>query len=110
MSWVTTLMLHVSALENVEALTPMVNAFFESYPHSVDGTQQSDAGLAPISQVVPGGKVFGARVFVGAYNYFPVEKFIAHLRSIEWEAPEFIQLFVMDEEDLSFRVVQIGNS
>lgn len=109
MSWITSLMLHISAVEDVDALLPGINAFFKNYPNSVDGTPQTDSGLAPISQLVPGGKVFGAQVFVGAYNYFPVEKFLQHLRTLRWEEPELSQLFVLDEEDLSFQCRFIGN-
>jgi len=48
-------------------------------------------------------------VFVGAYNYFPLDVFLTHVRSLSWEDPEYSQLFVMDEEDMSFRTVYIGN-
>lgn len=109
MSWVTSLMLHISAVEEIDSLLPGINEFFKSYPNSVDGRQQTDEGLTAISQLVPGGKVFGAQVFFGAYNYFPVDKFLSHLRSLRWEEPELSQLFVLDEEDLSFRSHFIGN-
>ena len=108
MSWVTSLMLHISLVEDADALIKPINAFFGSYPHSVSGKMQSDGGLQQMSQLVPGGKVFASNLFVGAYNYFPVDKFVEHLRSMPWEDPEHSQLFVMDEEDLSFRVITIG--
>jgi hypothetical protein len=106
-SWVTSLMLHISLVEDADELIETLNAFFASYPHAVTGKPQSDEGLAPMSELVPGGKVFGGRIFVGAYNYFPLDKFLEHLRSLPWEEPEHSQLFVMDEEDLSFRLVPI---
>jgi hypothetical protein len=95
-------------MEEPEELLPQVNAFFKSYPHSVDGTPQCDDGLSPINPLVPGGKIFGAQLFVGAYNYFPEDAFLQHLRSLEWYEPRHSQLFLMGENDLSFRVVPLG--
>jgi hypothetical protein len=108
MSWVTSLMLHISLVEDVDALIEPINVFFRSYPHSVTGKMQSDTGLQQMSQLVPGGKMFGSNIFVGAYNYFPIDTFVEHLRSMPWAEPEHSQLFVMDEEDLSFRVIPLG--
>jgi hypothetical protein len=102
-------MLHISVVEEVDKLIEPINAFFTSFPHPVTGEMQSDEGLKQMSQIVPGGKVFGARIFVGAYNYFPIDKFVAHLRSLPFEDPEYSQLFVMDEEDLSFRVISLAS-
>jgi hypothetical protein len=108
MSWVTSLMLHISLVEDVDTLIEPINVFFRSYPHSVNGQMHSDTGLQQMSQLVPGGKMFGSNIFVGAYNYFPLDTFVEHLRSMPWAEPEHSQLFVRDQEDLSFRVIPIG--
>lgn len=110
MSWVTNLMLHISPIEeDAEALIAGVNAFFQDFPHPVTGAPQRDDGLAPMSSLVPGGKGFGAGLWVGAYNYFPLDAFLEHLRTLPWDADRYSQLFVMDEEDLSFRVIALGS-
>jgi hypothetical protein len=49
-------------------------------------------------------------VYVGAYNRLELDAFVAHLRRIEWNAPEFVQLFVKDQEDMAFRVINIGEA
>lgn len=109
MSWVTSLMLHISPIEeDATALAEAVNAFFLDFPHPVTGASRCDEGMAPMSPRVPGGKCFGAAIWVGAYNYFPLDAFLAHLRTLPWDPDRCSQLFVMDEEDLSFRVIALG--
>ena len=79
-----------------------VNAFF---------TERDQPELESIDPVWEGrGKALECSVYVGAYNRLEVDDFVKHLRGIEWNAPEFVQLFVKDQEDMAFRVISIGEA
>ena len=110
MSWVTHVMLHISPMEEEpDALIAGVNGFFDHVAHPVTGAVRREEGLASMSSFpVPGGKGFSAQVWVGAYNYLPVDAFVAHVQSLAWDAGGFSRLFVQDAEDLSFRVIALG--
>ena len=76
-----------------------VNAFF---------TERDQPELESIDPVWQGrGKALECNVYVGAYNRLELDDFMEHLRGIAWSAPEFIQLFVKDQEDIEFRLVRI---
>lgn len=78
-----------------------VNAFF---------TERDQPELEFIDPVWEGrGKALECNVYVGAYNRLELDDFVEHLRSIEWNAPEFIQLFVKDQEDIEFRLIRIAD-
>jgi hypothetical protein len=49
-----------------------------------------------------GTKVMEATVFPAAFNHLEIEKFIEHIRSIEWESPESVQLFICGQEEELF--------
>ena len=49
-----------------------------------------------------GTKVLESSVFVAAYNYFPVEEFVQHLKSIDWAELDCLQCFVQLQEDDKF--------
>ena len=108
MSWVTNLMLHISVAEEAEERLEEVNHFFEEMPHAVTGEVEEEPPLVSVESLWEGkGRDFETNVYIGAYNYFPLEKFLAHLRNIAWEEPQYIQLFVQDQEDMEFQVHKI---
>ena len=79
-----------------------VNAFF---------AERDQPELEPIDPVWEGrGKALECSVYVGAYNRLELDDFVEHLRGIDWNAPEFVQLFVKDQGDMAFRVISIGEA
>jgi hypothetical protein len=54
--------------------------------------------LQRVDKKAGGDKVMQAIVLLGAYNYFNLEDFKDHLRTIEWYSPEDVRLFVGCEE------------
>lgn len=54
-----------------------------------------------------GTKYLEAELYVGAYNALDLNAFIGHLRSIEWESPECVQLLVQEQEDRRFRLINV---
>lgn len=55
-----------------------------------------------------GSKNMEAEVFIGAYNHLDLLSFVKHLISIEWENPEWIRLFIKEEEDFAFKTIKLG--
>ncbi|MFI9328714.1 squamosa promoter-binding protein 15 [Kitasatospora sp. NPDC052868] len=51
-----------------------------------------------------GGKYPECDVYAGALNHTDLAGLVAHVERIAWERPEFVQLFVMDQEQVYFRV------
>lgn len=54
-----------------------------------------------------GTKALECYVFVAAFNYLGLKEFVKHLRSIKWDAPSRVQLFVQEQEDDVFREVHL---
>lgn len=54
-----------------------------------------------------GTKYMECCIFMGAYNYLNLNEFIDHLKSIEWEDPEDVQLIVRNQNEDRFKIVNI---
>lgn len=54
-----------------------------------------------------GSKFLGTPVFIGAYNKLDLDGLVEHLKSLEWDEPENVQLIVQGEEDEKFRIIEI---
>lgn len=108
MSWITNIMLSLPIGEDVERRICEVNEFFGS---GLNGSLKDDEqfpSLVPINSCWElKGKSFEANVFVGAYNYFPIDEFLVHLGKVAWDDPLSVQVFIMDEEDVSFRIFNL---
>ena len=44
---------------------------------------------------------------VGAFNYLDLDGLTTHLRNLDWEASESVQLFVKDQQDDKFRLISV---
>lgn len=51
-----------------------------------------------------GNKVFEPAVFYGAFNYFPINKFLDMLGKLNYEWAEMFQIFIEDENDYCFKI------
>ena len=51
-----------------------------------------------------GGKAFQAVVAGSAFNHFPLEEFLEAAFSLDWNAPESVQVFAKGEEESVFTV------
>ena len=54
-----------------------------------------------------GSKYLEASVYAGAFNQLPLDSLIEHLRSIEWEEPQCVQLLVQEQDDERFRLINV---
>jgi hypothetical protein len=79
-----------------------INRFFEP----VQGLTDIDTLKLPRGWY-GGSKMLEAHLYVGAFNHIDLRSFITHLRSIKWERPECVQLFVKEEDDERFRLINV---
>lgn len=54
-----------------------------------------------------GSKMLEIDIAVGAFNYLSIDELVEHLKTIEWQEPEEIQLLICDKDDNRFSIVQI---
>lgn len=59
------------------------------------------------SNTTAGTKNLECNVYLGAFNHLDLAAFIAAIRSIVWDYPEYVQLFVLEEEDERFREISL---
>ena len=56
-----------------------------------------------------GGKMFEKPLYIGAFNHFPISKFLEFLRhDIKWEYPEDVELFELTGDAERFTVHYIA--
>jgi hypothetical protein len=105
MSVVTNLVMSVSFEDARGSGSKMseVNSFFQS---PIKGLTSVDDPSLPRGWY-GGSKMLEANLFVGAFNHLSLEQFTNHLRGIKWTRPECVQLFVMEQEDERFRLINI---
>ena len=98
MSNVTNLILSFDIRENEEARIAEVNAY--SFRRGV--------GFRDLTECGGGTKYFEIPVWGGAFNYLDLDDLLAHLRTVDWESPGLVRLFVCEQWDDSFRLVTFG--
>lgn len=87
MSWVTAVMVTASIMDDDKL--EHLSAFRE---------------MNEISEAFGGTKHPQVPVYAAGFNYLDIRKFIEHVRSISWERPDRVQIFIKDEEDDVFTV------
>lgn len=81
-----------------------INAFLE---------RSERTGFVPIAEEtfplsrLAGGKGFGGGLFVGGFNYLDITGLVWFLSRMAFEEPECVQLFVQEEGDYCFRVINL---
>ena len=56
-------------------------------------------------QNTAGDKHMQCSVYLGAFNYLDMAEFTALLRSLGWDAPEYVQLFAKEENEDTFQQI-----
>lgn len=110
MSYVCNTILALPCLdkEEVDALLPKVNAFFDGRPGFVSAVHD---------EKLPrhwwgGSKCLQCDLWIGAFNYLNIPGLVAHLRALDWGGEDLyvkphLQLIVQDEHDDKFRTIDI---
>ncbi len=105
MSIVTNLIICCSSLEDDEEIIKE----FERYTHN--GHPFGIVSVA--SEKLPKGWYGGEKyleciIFIGAYNHLNVAEFIEFMKSkVNWEAPDLVQVFVKEEDDMKFKILEL---
>ena len=104
MSEVTNLILTCSLGEKEEVVLSQINKF-EVDDRSFKIVSINDKKLP--KGWYGGTKYMECNIFMGAYNYLNLNKFIRHLKSIEWEDSEDVQLIIREQHEDHFRIINI---
>ncbi len=104
MSNVTNVILHIGILENRDQKIEEVNRYFQKddiYPL-----------VSVVDEKLPrdwygGSKRLECNLYLGAFNYLGLDEFLAHLRTIQWEEPESLQLIIKEQGDDKFRIIDV---
>lgn len=104
MSYVTNVILYIGILNDVDAKIKEVNAYFED--DSFNGLVSVEDEKLP-NGWYGGSKYLECDLFIGAFNYLNLRNFINHLKSIEWDLDSPVQLIVLDEDDIRFKIYDI---
>lgn len=105
MSSVTNLIITFSTLEDEEQVIGKMKAFYKSG----DGFSIASVKDERLPQPWYGGtRRLECNILIGAYNYLDLEAFLAFLREeVNWEAPDLVQLFVKEQADMKFRLIDL---
>jgi hypothetical protein len=52
-----------------------------------------------------GSKYLEAELYAGAFNGFDIDEFMDHLRTIEWQDPRCVQMFIREQDDERFQII-----
>ena len=102
MSVVDNCILSFDICEDYEKITE-INSFFNSVMHQKPFVNV-DADFLPCGWY-GGCKMLETPLFIAAFNYFPEELFLNHLKTLNWKYPENVQLIIkrQEEDKFSFR-------
>ena len=96
MSFVTTVILIFSGVEDEEERIKEVNSF----PW---GSYQLDLRSIDNPRVCYGGnKKINGYIYIGSYNYFEVERFLNHVSEVKWEKSEYVQILISNENEWNY--------
>ena len=110
MSVVTNLILSFSILEDERSRVSEIN-FFENNGRGFElATADFERENNPSSNKTwyGGTKFLETPLYIGAYNHLDVEGLIEHLKIVNWEYPESVQLFLKEQESDKFRILELG--
>jgi hypothetical protein len=106
MSWVTNVILHLGPAFIAGAYEKRLLAKVNHYFLPGNGLVSVDDDRLP-SGWYGGNKGLEVSLAIGAFNNLDLERFVTHLRTIDWPSPESVQLIVREQEDDRFRIVNI---
>lgn len=102
MSYVTNLILSFSVIENTLNRLKEINSYFEE-----------GCGFVYVEdEILPRGwyggtKYLEVELFIGAFNYLDEEELINHIKSINFEEPESVQLIIQRQYEDTFSIINV---
>lgn len=102
MSVVTNCILTFSVLEDVEKRIKDINKYFGDYKGFVSCNDE----------ILPRGwyggtKMLETNVCIGALNHLNIKDLVEHLKKIEWEEKENVQLIFQEQEEDRFKILTL---
>lgn len=104
MSKVTDLILTCSSAENEIIIKNEIEKF-KNRDNSINIVSIDDDKLP--KGWYGGTKYLESIIFIGAYNYLDTVSFVKHLKLINWEYPESVQLIIKDEDEDRFEMINL---
>lgn len=59
-----------------------------------------------VDKVAGGKKHLETPIFVAAFNYFRLDEFLDFVRSLEWNEPQYVQVFIQGQDDEKFSLLE----
>ncbi|WKZ58226.1 MAG: hypothetical protein QY309_10130 [Cyclobacteriaceae bacterium] len=101
MSFVTTVILVFSGSEDEEERIREVNSF--SYRNlSLDIRSVESVNVEPFTAWYGGTKSIIGPIYIGSYNHFDVASFLAHLGTVKWDDPKYVQVLIRNENEWNY--------
>lgn len=112
MSNVTNLILSFSIGEDERSRIEEVNLFHNNgipfYLVSADFERKYDKKGNLTKKVWYGGsKCLETPLYIGAINHLDIDGLIEHLKMLEWDKPENVQIILKEQESDKFRIIEI---
>ena len=68
---------------------------------------ECEYGPTRLDCLTEGGKAMEATVYGGGFNYLDVQSFLEFARSLSWDSPENVQIFIQKQHDDIFTVYTV---
>jgi hypothetical protein len=110
MSKVTNIILTISSSDDEIEKIQQVNSFVYRglQMDLVSADYNKDMGTR--TSWYGGTKFLEAGIYIGAFNHFPLTEFVDHLKKINWEYPESVQVIYRGQDDEKFSIIEIGDN
>jgi len=105
MSKVTNLLISFSNLEDSDTIIQSLKSFnYNGQPFEIVSIKDENLPEAWYG----GNRKLEGNLLVGAYNYLDLIGLIEFIRGdIFWEAPEYVQIIVKEQDDFKFRLIDV---
>lgn len=109
MSFVTNLMLSFSIGEDEKSRVDELNLFHNNGKGFELVSVDFERELNPESDITwyGGSKFLETPLFVGAYNHLDIEGLMEHLKIVNWEYPQGVQLFLKEPDSDKFKIIEL---
>jgi len=101
-SHVTNVILCIDGYEDDELVRERINPWLAEHGEARPFAPVSGWDDDEPTAYTAGSKVMESNVFLGAFNHFPLDDFLAFLETLPWRERECVQCFVQDQHERRF--------